>query len=215
MSIAVPEDLAFPRGNPHIIQRNGQDSQYFQSTQYGVPPFSAAYASQQGHQHQYQSQGYRQRHVPNLSQAYQQGQQRHYQLPGYHIQHQQERYQSQGFQQQRGLQQIHKQQQPWSKDDRRAMRVLDLPRKDIYSKICVKLDIRRDLNFDDFRMVAEELGMDRETTEYAGQQKNPTDFIFLEFYPNVTVGELVNILHKIERMDVAEVLEKWIEQGST
>ena len=95
------------------------------------------------------------------------------------------------------------------------MRVLDLPRKDIYSKICVKLNIRRDLNFDDFRMVAEELGMDRETTEYAGQQKNPTDFIFLEYYRNVTVGELINILHKIERMDVAAVLEKWIEQGST
>ena len=94
------------------------------------------------------------------------------------------------------------------------MKVLDLPKKEVYSKICVKLNIKRDISFDDFRMLAEELGMDRDTTEYSGQQTNPTDFIFSEYNPDVTVGELVTILDKIERWDVAAVLKDWIQQGS-
>ena len=85
----------------------------------------------------------------------------------------------------------------------------------VYSKICLKLNIRRDISFDDFRMLAEELGMDRDTTEYCGQQINPTDFIFLQYNRDVTVGELVKILQKIERLDVAAVLKDWIQQGST
>ena len=95
------------------------------------------------------------------------------------------------------------------------MKVLDLPKKEVYSKICLKLNIRRDISFDDFRMLAEELGMDRDTTEYSGQQRNPTDFILSQYKPNVTVGELVKILHKIERLDVEAVLKDWIQQGST
>ena len=95
------------------------------------------------------------------------------------------------------------------------MKVLDLPKKEVYSKICLKLNIRRDISFDDFRMLAEELGMDRDATEYSGQQRNPTDFILSQYNPNVTVGELVKILHKIERLDVEAVLKDWIQQGST
>lgn len=79
----------------------------------------------------------------------------------------------------------------------------------------MKLNIKRDWSFDDFRMVAEELGMDRDTTECVGQQRNPADLIFSQYHTSLTVGELVKILHKIERQDVAEVLEKWNDQGST
>ena len=74
----------------------------------------------------------------------------------------------------------------------------------------MKLNIRRDWSFDDFRMVAEELGMDRDTTEFIGQHRNPTDSLFVEYY-YVTVLQLINILHKIERLDVAAVLEEWIK----
>ena len=95
------------------------------------------------------------------------------------------------------------------------MKVLDLPLKEVYSKICVKLNIKRDIYFDDFRMLAEQLGMDRDSTEFAGQQINPTDFIFRVYNPDVTVDELVKVLHTIERLDVAAVLVDWIEQGST
>lgn len=89
------------------------------------------------------------------------------------------------------------------------MKVRQLPLR-IYSKICMKLNIRRDWSFDDFRMVAEELGMDRDTTEFIGQHRNPTDSLFVEYY-YVTVLQLINILHKIERLDVAAVLEEWIK----
>ena len=89
------------------------------------------------------------------------------------------------------------------------MKVRQLPLR-IYSKICMKLNIRRDWSFDDFRMVAEELGMDRDTTEFIGQHRNPTDSLFVEYY-YVTVLQLINILHKIERLDVAAILEEWIK----
>lgn len=90
------------------------------------------------------------------------------------------------------------------------MKVRQLPLR-IYSKICMKLNIRRDWSFDDFRMVAEELGMDRDTTEFIGQRRNPTDSLFVEYYTSVTVLQLINILHKIERLDVAAILEEWIK----
>lgn len=191
MSILVADDVVFPRGNPQVMQINGQESPYLQSTRYGEPPFSALYVKQQGDQQ-------RQR---------EQQQQGHYHSQGYQ--------QQQGFQQRHGDQQLHNKRPPWSRDDRTAMKVYKLPPKEVYSKICMKLNIRRELFFDDFRMVAEELGMDRDTTEYIGQQKNPTDVIFLEHRPNVTASELVKILHKIERLDVAAELENWIDQGST
>ena len=62
-------------------------------------------------------------------------------------------------------------------------------------------------------MVAEQLGMDRDTTEYVGQQANPSDVIFVKYCPDVTVHELIDILHKIERIDVAAPLEEWIKEG--
>ena len=91
------------------------------------------------------------------------------------------------------------------------MAVKNLPYS-VYNKVCLKLNIRRDF-FDDFRMVAETLGMDRDTTEYAGQDGNPSLKIFSQYCPTVTVCDLIQILHKIERMDVAEILEEWVAEA--
>ena len=99
----------------------------------------------------------------------------------------------------------------YSTCDKNVVVVKNLPYT-VYNQVCLKLNIRRDF-FDDFRMVAEELGMDRDTTEFAGQDRNPSDKIFSQYYPSVTVRELIQILHKIERMDVAEILEKWIAEA--
>ena len=88
------------------------------------------------------------------------------------------------------------------------MLVRDLPLA-VYSKICVKLNIIRDF-FDDFRMVAEKLGFDKDTIQFSGQGRNPTDKIFTQCRRKVTVGMLIKILHDIPRMDVAEVLEDWV-----
>lgn len=95
-----------------------------------------------------------------------------------------------------------------STSDRKAVLVRDLPLA-VYSKICVKLNIIRDF-FDDFRMVAEKLGFDKDTTQFIGQGRNPTDQIFTQCRRKVTVGMLIEILHDIPRMDVAEVLEDWV-----
>ena len=82
----------------------------------------------------------------------------------------------------------------------------------VYSKICTKLNIRRDF-FDDFRMVAEKLGMNRDAIEFMGQGRNPTDKIFTSGDRTVTVRRLIGILHEIGRMDVAEVLEEWVAES--
>lgn len=80
----------------------------------------------------------------------------------------------------------------------------------IYSKICTKLSVRRDLTFDDFRLVAEKLDVEKDTIELIEQQKNPAHSLFKEFCPYVTVLQLRNILHEIELLDVAAILEGWI-----
>ena len=82
----------------------------------------------------------------------------------------------------------------------------------VYSKICTKLSIRSDF-FDDFRMVAQKLGMDRDAIEYIGQSRNPTDKIFTSGDRRVTVRRLIAILHEIKRSDVAEVLEDWVAKS--
>lgn len=78
----------------------------------------------------------------------------------------------------------------------------------VYIKICAQLNIKS-LCFKDFRMVAEKLGMDRDVIEWIGQGENPTDQIFTSFHRGATVGRLIQILHEIERPDVAKVLEHW------
>lgn len=103
------------------------------------------------------------------------------------------------------------QKQSYTTNDRKMMEVRKLPYP-IFNKICVKLNIKRDF-FDDFRMVGEELGVDRDTIEIAGQNRNPSEFIFSQCCPNVKVHELVDVLQKIERMDVAEELKRWITEG--
>ena len=196
MSILVASDEGLPRGNPLVLCRNGQGSQCGQRPQ--------GYQQEQVPQQHQQRQGYFQ------SQGYQQ------------MQLYQQRMRDQDLHQRKGYQQ--RPEYPYHPSDQQLhgqrqrppleVKVLDLPLS-IYSKICLKLNIKRDVSFDDFRMLGEELGMDRDTTLFVGQQTNPTDFIFSEYNREVTVGELVNILRKIERFDVAAVLDEWIQQGST
>ena len=192
MSILVGSDEGVSRGNPQVLQRNGQDRQYGNQLQ--------------GYQQKHVSGQQQQRQVDYQSQGYQQTQFYQQRLRDQELQQQRGYQLRQGYSLDPSFQQQHEQPAPLSRDHRVKMKVLDLPKK-VYSKICLKLNIKRDISFDDYRMLAEELGMDRDTTEYSGQQINPTDFIFSEFYPNVTVSELVRILHEIERLDVAAVLK--------
>ena len=83
--------------------------------------------------------------------------------------------------------------------------VKDMPFR-VLVKICMKLNIISD-RFDDFRMVAEELGSDRDTIEWIGQRENPTYKLFTCYHREVKVGRLIEVLHEIKRKDAAKVLE--------
>ena len=81
----------------------------------------------------------------------------------------------------------------------------------VLNQICTKLNIRSQF-FDDFRMVAELLGTDKDTIECIGQGQNPTYEIFTSCHRDAKVGRLIEILHEIERSDVAKVLEDWVAE---
>ena len=102
---------------------------------------------------------------------------------------------------------------PFFEEERLAIKVRQLPVR-VYSKICMKLSVKRNITFDDFRMVAEKLGVDRDTMEFLGQQSNPADVMFTQFGRNLQVNGLIRILQEMERFDIAAVLEDWVVTGN-
>ena len=76
------------------------------------------------------------------------------------------------------------------------------------------LNIRRELRFDDFRMLAEKVGLDGYEIRFIEQLENPTDVVLSTWSSSrdSTVGRLIELLkdEDLNRMDVAEVLEKWV-----
>ena len=94
--------------------------------------------------------------------------------------------------------------------NRREWAVKDLPFP-VLNKVCVKLNIKSEF-FDDFRMVAEKLGTDRDDIEWIGQSENPTYKIFTSCHRDAKVGGLIEILHEIERPEVAKLLEDWVAE---
>lgn len=96
---------------------------------------------------------------------------------------------------------------------RKNMAVSNLPLKE-YSKVCMMLNVKRDLKFDDFRMLAEKVGFNRDEIRMMEQGENPTDAILRTWSSKreATVGKLIELLkgELLERMDVAKVLEEWV-----
>lgn len=94
--------------------------------------------------------------------------------------------------------------------------VTDLPLK-VYSKVCVKLNIRRLLNFDDFRMLGEKVGLKRDEVDYLGQLDNPTDHILKIWSSSgkATVKKLIEVLgdEGFERNDVIKILNDWVNEA--
>lgn len=92
-----------------------------------------------------------------------------------------------------------------------------LPLK-VHAQLCMMLNIKRDLKFDDFRMLAEKLGFDRDFIRAIEQMTNPTDAILQNWSSSseATVGNLIELLkgEDLERMDVAAILEAWVNESS-
>lgn len=86
----------------------------------------------------------------------------------------------------------------------------------VCGRICMMLNVKRVVKFDDFRMLAEKVGLDKDETDFIAQQKNPTEEILKTWSkkPEATVGKLIEILKgkDLERMDVVKVIEDWVNE---
>ena len=86
----------------------------------------------------------------------------------------------------------------------------------VLSRICLMLNVKRDVKVDDFRMLAEKVGLDKDETNFIGQFQNPTEEILKTWSKKseATVGKLIEILRgkDLERMDVVKVLEDWVNE---
>ena len=98
---------------------------------------------------------------------------------------------------------------------RLSTNISDIPYS-VLRKVCLKLNIRDDLEYKDFRMLGEKMDYEKDITRYLEQQKNPTD-ILLQMWSSSnrqsTVGRLIELLKEkdMERLDVVEILEGWVQ----
>lgn len=101
---------------------------------------------------------------------------------------------------------------------RLSTKITQIPRK-VYSEICIKLSIERTLESNDFRMLAEKVGLRSDETEFLRQKyPNPTDEILKAWSitRQATVGTLIEMLKEkdFNRSDVAEILENWVYESA-
>ena len=104
----------------------------------------------------------------------------------------------------------------WVKGDphsRLSTRATDIPRR-IKSKICLLLNIKDELWWKDYRMLAEKLTYNRDETESLEQGKaDPTDALINMWCREngpLTVSRLIGLLEG-KREDVVTVLEDWVD----
>ena len=106
-----------------------------------------------------------------------------------------------------------------STDQQRSQRlktnVIDIPYT-LNSRICLKLNLKDQLFFRDFRLLGEKMGYDKDVTRNLEQNNvNPTNELLQMWSvnPEATVGNLIGLLKgkDLERMDVAAILEDWVE----
>ena len=97
----------------------------------------------------------------------------------------------------------------------KPVKAQDIPYS-ILSKICMKLNIKNDLSFKDFRLLGEKMGFDKDLTKVLEQKSNPTYELLQMWHsnPESTVENLLMILKddEMERWDVATILEDWLEK---
>ena len=96
------------------------------------------------------------------------------------------------------------------------MKVTEMPIK-VYSPVCKKLNLKRELQFDDFRMLAEKVGLNKEETALMEQNyPNHTDKILKTWSVKneATVGNLIELLKEpsFDRQDVAQIIQDWVNE---
>ena len=89
-------------------------------------------------------------------------------------------------------------------------------------RICLKLNKTSDVLFNDFRMLGELMEIDRDYIEFCAEPRNsnPTHKILTHWWQTTrepTVEKLIEMLKNehMQRMDVVEILEDWVEKGDS
>ena len=107
---------------------------------------------------------------------------------------------------------------PQTKRSRLSTNVKNIPYA-LLGRICSKLNTTSDLHFNDFRMLGELMEIDRDYIEFCAepQNSNPTLKILTRWWqttPEPTVQKLIEMLKNkhMQRMDVVEILEDWVEK---
>jgi len=79
-------------------------------------------------------------------------------------------------------------------------------------KICMKLDTPRELLWDDYRLLAEKIGLDKDDVSWLGQQDNKTEFILQKFdaQEDPSIRRFKEILEEMGRNDVVTVIDDWV-----
>ena len=91
---------------------------------------------------------------------------------------------------------------------------------ELWNEICDMLDTKRDLDFKDFRMLGEAVGVSKHEINLLDNQrmhKSPTEVILRDKFStgkDATVGRLGQILLQIDRSDVAQIVDDWVESES-
>lgn len=76
----------------------------------------------------------------------------------------------------------------------------------------MKLDTLCRLSWNDFRLLAEKVGLDKDTISWLEQRDNPTELILQEFksQKDCSTERFKAILAEMERNDVVTVIEEWV-----
>ena len=105
-------------------------------------------------------------------------------------------------------------------DESQALKRLSTKVKEIpltvFSQVCGKLNVKQ-MGFNDFRMLAEKVGLKRYETDNIDQRyPNPTEEIVNVWSQKgqATVAKLIEWLKEdsFQRIDVVEILEDWVSE---
>jgi len=79
--------------------------------------------------------------------------------------------------------------------------------------ICMKLDITRQLHWNDCRLLAEKVGLDTHVISWLEQQNNKTELILQQYdtQKDPSIRRFKAILEEMERDDVVTVIKQWIQ----
>lgn len=101
------------------------------------------------------------------------------------------------------------------KSNRLSTKVIDIPYA-ILGKVCLKLNAKDSMFYKDYRLLGEMMGYSKDVTRDLERKDNPTDALLQlwSIKPEATVQNLIALLRDsdLERVDVATILEDWVER---